>query len=95
MGSAPFLARALARNHASRVRWSTLGYVEKVRPQLLSLRQHFRTSTFSLGRKAGIRSIKLGLFKNQTVLQSAELGDLLPGDGIFLQSFVLRQFSMV
>src|ERR1700688_4476613 len=30
VGSAPFLARALARNHASRVRWSTLGYVEKV-----------------------------------------------------------------
>jgi hypothetical protein len=39
VGSAPFLARALARNHASRVRWSTLGYVEKVRPQFLSLRQ--------------------------------------------------------
>ena len=32
------LARALARNHAARVRWSTLGYVEKVRPQFLSLR---------------------------------------------------------
>ena len=74
---------------------STLAYVEKVRPQFLSLRQHFRTSTFSLGRKAAIRSIKLGLFKNQTVLESAELGDLLLGDGIFLQRFVLRQFSMV
>ena len=46
-----------------------------------------------MGGKAAIPSIKLGLFKNQTVLESAELRDLLPGDGIFLQSFVLRQFS--
>jgi hypothetical protein len=74
---------------------SALEYAEKVRSQFLSLRQPFRTSTFSLGGKATIRSIKLGLFKNQTVLESAELGDLLPGDGIFLQSFVLRQFSIV
>jgi hypothetical protein len=73
----------------------TMEYLEKVRSQFLSLRQHFRTSTFSIGGKAAIPSIKLGLFKNQTVLESAELGDLLPGDGIFLQSFVLRQFSIV
>jgi hypothetical protein len=45
--SAPFLARALARNHASRVRWSTLGYMEKVRPQFLSLRQLGRSRIFS------------------------------------------------
>jgi hypothetical protein len=48
-----------------------------------------------MGGKAAIPSIKLDLFKNQTVLESAEPGDLLPGDGIFLQSFVLRQFSIV
>ncbi len=35
------------------------------------------------------------LSKNQTVLESAELGDLSPGDGIFLQSLVLRRFSIV
>ena len=58
-------------------------------------RQRFRTSTFSMGGKAAIPSIELGHFKNQTVLESAELGDLFPGDGIFLQSFVLRQFGIV
>ena len=89
------LAAPLAGTKSATARWSTLAYVEKVRSQFLSLRQPFRTSTFSLGGKATIRSIKLGLFKNQTVLESAELGDLLPGDGIFLQSFVLRQFSIV
>jgi hypothetical protein len=40
-------------------------------------------------------SIKLGLSKSQTVLESAEPGDVLPGDGVFLQSFVLRRFSIV
>ena len=77
------------------LRSTTPAHVEKVRTQFLSLRQHFRTTAFSTGGKAAIPSIKLGLFKNQTVLESAELGDLLPGDGIFLQSFVLRQFSIV
>ena len=48
VGSAPFLARALARNHASRVRWSTLGYAEKVRPQFLSLRQKSTNVLFLL-----------------------------------------------
>ena len=82
-------------DHLTQDRFVTLHYPEKVRSQFLSLRQHFRTSTFSMGGKAAIPSIKLGLFKNQTVLESAELGDLLPGDDIFLQSFVLRQFSIV
>jgi hypothetical protein len=48
-----------------------------------------------MGGIAANPSIKLGLSKNQTVLESAELGDLLPGDGIFLQTFVLRRFSIV
>jgi hypothetical protein len=57
-------------------------------PTLLVLR-------FLHGGTAANPSIKLGLSKNQTVLESAELGDLLPGGGIFLQSFVLRRFSIV
>ena len=76
-------------------RWSTLAYAEKVRPQFLSLRQHFRSSAFSMGGMAANPSIKLGFSKSRTLLESAELGDLLPGDGIFLQSFVLRRFSIV
>ncbi len=72
-----------------------LVYMEKVGSQFLSLRQHFRSSTFSMGGMAANPSIKLGLSKNQTVFEIAELGDLLPGDGIFLQSFVLRHFSTV
>ena len=60
-----------------------------------SLRQYFECSAFSIGGIAENPSIKLGLSKNQTVPESTELGDLLPGDGIFLQSFVLRRFSTV
>jgi hypothetical protein len=37
----------------------------------------------------------LAFSKNQAVLESAELGHLSSGDGIFLQSFVLRRFSTV
>ena len=76
-------------------RWSTLAYVEKVRPQFLSLRQHFRSSAFSMGGMAANPSIKLGLSKNQTVPESAELAGLLLGDGIFFQSFVPRRFSII
>jgi hypothetical protein len=85
----------LPRTTPARARWSTLAYVEKVRPQFLSLRQHFRSSAFSMGGMAANPSIKLGFSKSRTLLESAELGDLLPGDGIFLQSFVLRRFSIV
>src|SRR5258708_15301075 len=35
------LAAALPGTTSARARWSTLAYVEKVRPQFLSLRQHF------------------------------------------------------
>src|SRR5437899_12884076 len=76
-------------------RWSTLAYVEKVRPQFLSLRQHFRSSAFSMGGMAANPSIKLGLSKNQTIPESAELAGLLLGDGIFFQSFVPRRSSII
>ena len=62
---------------------TTLAYAEKVRPQVLSLRQHFRSSASSMGGMAANPSINLGLSKNQTVLETAELGDLLPGDAFF------------
>jgi hypothetical protein len=37
----------------------------------------------------------IGLSQNQTVLESAKLDDFSPGNGIFLQSIVLRRFSIV
>jgi hypothetical protein len=42
-----------------------------------------------MGGIAANTSIKLGLSKNQTVLESAELADLSPGDGIFSRASYL------
>ena len=60
-----------------------------------SLRHPYLCFAFSVGGMAANPSIKLGVSKNQTVLETGELGGLWPGDGIFLRSFVLRQFSIV
>ena len=57
----------------ARARWGTLAYVEKVRPQFLSLRQTFSSPLSPLGRTAANPSIKLAFLKKQTVLESTEL----------------------
>jgi hypothetical protein len=79
----------------ARVRWTTLAYVEKVRPQFLSLRHSYRQPDFSINEKAENLPIKGGFSRVATVLEIAEWRHFRLGDGIFLQSFVLRHFSIV
>jgi hypothetical protein len=75
--------------------WTTLGYVEKVRPQLLSLRHLHGSPNFSIDEQAENLPINGGFSRAATVLEIAELRHFRLGDGIFLQSFVLRHFSIV
>jgi hypothetical protein len=76
-------------------RRSTLTYVEKVRPQFLSLRQPYSAPRF-LHRWMGRKSpVNWGISIAATVLEIAELRHFSLGDGIFLRSFVLCGFSIV
>src|ERR1700753_4096564 len=69
----------------------TVAYPEKVRSQFLSLRHCYSPTDFS----ATSLPIKQRLFERSAVLGITETRLLQLGGGIFLQSFVLRHFSMV
>jgi hypothetical protein len=69
--------------------------VEKVRSQFLSLRHSYRPPNFSINEQAENLPIKWGFSRAATVLEIAELQHFRLGDSIFLQSFVLRHFSIV
>jgi hypothetical protein len=70
-------------------------YAEKVRSQLLSLRHLKRSPNFSIDEKAENLPISGGFSRRATVLEIAELHLYWLGDSIFLQTFVLRHFSIV
>jgi hypothetical protein len=72
-----------------------LAYAEKVRTQCLSLRHSSGPSNFSINEQAEKLPIKWGFSRAATILETAELRRFRLGDGIFLQSFVLRHFSIV
>src|ERR1700730_17334619 len=75
--------------------WITLRYVEKVRPQFLTLRHPYSALRF-LHRWMGRKSpVNWGISIAATVLEIAELRHFSLGDGIFLRSFVLCGFSIV
>jgi hypothetical protein len=89
------LAAPLPGTNYARARWSTLAYVEKVRPQFLSLRHPYSAPRF-LHRWMGRKSpVNWGISIAATVLEIAELRHFSLGDGIFLRSFVLCGFSIV
>jgi hypothetical protein len=70
-------------------------YAEKVRSQLLSLRQLQRSPNFSIDEKAENLPISGGFSRTPAILEIAELHLYGLGDSIFLQTFVLHHFGIV
>jgi hypothetical protein len=77
---------------------TTLGYAEKVRSQFLSLRHLQRSPNFSIDEKAENLPISGGFSRTTAVLLYWRFDELHLyglGNSIFLQTFVLRHFSIV